>query len=150
MNKKIKGTNLTLSSLFFGAIFLLAACEKPPVKPSSINTNGDVCFYCKSPIADVRFAAEFVTNDGFVRKFDDIGCLIANARRVGKKNIQAFFAMDVQSKVWLPAEQAHFVRSDKLRTPQKGGIIAFQDLATAQNFASRYQAELVKLEDLVK
>ena len=65
------------------------ACEKAPVKPSNITSN-DVCFHCKSPITDVTFAAELVANNGFPRKFDDISCLIADAKKLGKKTYWPF------------------------------------------------------------
>jgi nitrous oxide reductase accessory protein NosL len=144
-----KGLRLVSGALLLCAILIGGACEKAPVKPVDITAN-DVCFYCKSPITEVAFAAEFVTRSGFVRKFDDIGCLIADAKKVGKSNIQAFYAMDVFSKKWFPAEQVQFVRSDKLRTPRKGGIVAVQDATKAQQLAARYQAEVVKLDDIVK
>jgi nitrous oxide reductase accessory protein NosL len=132
-------------------VFMLVfvGCEKAPVKPANINPN-DVCYYCKSPIENVIFAAEFVTKDGFVRKFDDIGCLIANARKIGKKNIVAVYVMDVSTKTWLPGNEAQLVRSDKLLTPKKGGIVAFQDPSKAQSLATRSQGELLKVEDLLK
>jgi nitrous oxide reductase accessory protein NosL len=130
-------------------VLIGSGCGETPVKPVDISAN-DVCFYCKSPIIDVAYAAEFVTKTGFVRKFDDISCLVANARKVGKKNILAFYVMDVRSKTWFPAEQMQFVRSDKIGTPRNGGIVAFQDAAQAQQIATRYQGELAKFEDIVR
>lgn len=145
----IEGLRFVFGGLLFCSILIGAACEKAPVKPVNIGPN-DVCFYCKSPIADVAFAAEFITKDGFVRKFDDFSCLIANAKKLGKKNIRAFYAMDVLSKTWSPVEQLQFVRSDKIRTPRSGGIVAFQDASKAKGVAARYQAELVRFDDIVK
>jgi len=142
---------LFVTGLLFYAILIGSSCQKAPAKPSNIGAN-DVCFYCKTPIDDkeVQFAAEFVTNTGFVRKFDDISCLLANARKVGRKNIEAFFVMDYDSKTWFPAEQVQFVRSDKIRTPENGGIVAFQKEARAQQVASQFKAELLKFDDIMK
>ncbi len=144
ISKRLSSAVLLLSLVLIGS-----GCGKTSVKPVDIGAN-DVCFYCKSPIIDVAYAGEFVTKTGFVRKFDDISCLVANARKVGKKNILAFYVIDVRSKTWFPAEQVQFVRSDKIGTPRNGGIVAFQDAAQAQQIASRYQGELVKFDDLVK
>jgi nitrous oxide reductase accessory protein NosL len=146
---KFEGLRFILGGVLFCAVLISCACEKTPVKPVNINEN-DICFYCKSPITDVAFAAEFVTKDGFVRKFDDIGCFLAHAKKVGKKNIQAFYAMDLISRKWFPAEQLYFVRSDKIRTPRNGGIVAFQDASKAQQVATRFQAEVVKFDDILK
>jgi copper chaperone NosL len=134
---------------FILCAMLFVGCRKPPVMPVDINSD-DSCYFCKSPIAEPEFAAEFLTADGSVYKFDDIACMIASARVEGKKNIKSFYVMDAQSRTWAPAEQAQFVRSDKLRTPKNGGLVAFKDAAKARDLASRYQAELVKFDDLVK
>jgi nitrous oxide reductase accessory protein NosL len=142
-------TELILCTLLACAMLIVCGCETTPVKPVNIGSN-DACFYCKSPITDVAFAAEFVTTTGFVRKFDDISCLIANARKVGRKNIVAFYAVDVQSKTFFPVEQLQFVRSDKLRTPRNGRIVALRDPAQAKAVAARYQGEILKFDDLLK
>jgi hypothetical protein len=134
---------------FFLCLFLSAGCKESPVKPANISAN-DVCYHCRAPIANPAFAAELVTKDGFVRKFDDLACLIANARKIGKKNIKTFFVIDAQSKNWLVAEAAYFVRSEKFRTPQNGGIVAYGDIAQAQALASRYQAQLARFDELLK
>jgi hypothetical protein len=148
MKDKSKRLRIAFYGTLLSALFIVACSEAPP-KPSTINPS-DTCFYCKSPIADLKFAAEFVSKDGFVRKFDDFGCLIANARRVGKKNIKAFFVMDIRSSTWTPAEQASFIKSDKIMTPRNGGIMAFKDSAAAQEVAKKLNAETLKLEDLIK
>ena len=144
-----KATWLAPMGLVLCAVLVLAGCTKAPVKPSEI-TQSDVCFHCKSPITDVAFAAEFITKDGFVRKFDDVACLIAHARKVGKNNIVAFYGIDAPSKKLFPVEELQFVRSDKLRTPQIGGMAAFTDQAKADEFVTRFQAEKIKLDDLIR
>jgi len=151
MNQLFQYCKFVLFALLFCLFLIASACEKAPVKPVEITTN-DICFYCKSPIAekDMASAVEFITKSGFVRKFDDIACLISDAQKVGKKNIEAFYVKDIVSQKWLPADQLQYVRSDKIKTPRNGGIIAFQDAARAQQVATRYQAELVKFGDLVK
>jgi copper chaperone NosL len=133
--------------LAFGLI--IAGCWKSPVMPEDISSD-DICYFCKSPIAEPEFAAEFLTASGSVHKFDDMACLIASARVTGKDNIKSIYVMAADSKTWAPAEQVNFVRSDKLRTPKDGGLIAFKDASKAQDLASRYQAELLKLDDLIK
>ena len=146
-----RGLRFVFGGLLFCTILIGSACEKGPVKPVSIKPN-DICFYCKSPLDEqtLAFAAEFITKDGFVRKFDDIGCLVANARKVGRKNIQSFYAMDIVSKTLLPAEQLQFVRSDKIRTPKNGGTVAFQDASRAKEVASRFQTQVLTLDDILK
>ena len=148
-----KGSRKKRGGVVFGwflacALCFVAGCEKAPVKPVDIKST-DTCFYCKAPIADVTFAAEFVTSNGFVRKFDDFSCLVANAKRVGKKNVVAYYAIDSQTKKMFPIEDVQLVRSNRLRTPQGSGVVAFKDAATADQFTSQYQAEKIKLDDLL-
>lgn len=145
---KLNGARLAFYSSLLSVLLFTGACEKTPVKPVNITSN-DVCFHCKGPISDVTFAAEFVANNGFARKFDDISCLVADAKKLGKKNIQAFYFVDAQSKKLFPVEEVQLVRSNKLRTPQNGGIVAFKDPEKAREFIERFHAEAIKLDTLL-
>ncbi len=146
---KLQITNLIFCTVLACTLLFLCGCERTSLKPANISSN-DACFYCKAPITDMAFAAEFITKTGFVRKFDDIGCLIANARKVGKKNIEVFYVVDVQSKTFFPAGELQFVRSDKLPTPRNGHIVALKDPSQAKAVVARYQGEVVNFDDLIK
>ena len=131
-------------------VLSMAACQQAELKPLEITQN-DVCFRCKSPIADKHYAAELITKDGFVRKFDDIGCMLQHAKtRIGKNNILGYFVMDFPSQQWVKADEASFVKSEGFKTPKDGGILAFKDHAKAQALAQQYKAQMVTLEDLLK
>jgi nitrous oxide reductase accessory protein NosL len=154
MNIFFQCRKLALGCLLFSALVVISGCKEAPLKPVSIGPN-DVCYYCKGSFnlspdrKEEIYAAEMVAKDGFVRKFDDIGCLVANAQKVGKKNIKAIYAVDLPSRAWLPAEQLQFVRT-KIATPRNGGILAFRDAEMAKKFASTYKGEVVPLSDLIK
>jgi copper chaperone NosL len=130
-------------------VLIFAGCHKAATSPESIGAD-DICYFCKSSINEPAFAAELITRSGSLYKFDDVACLIASTKIMGKESIKSFYVMDDQTKTWLPAEQAQFVHSDKLRTPRGGGFIAFKDTSKAQDLASRFQAELLKFDDLLK
>jgi hypothetical protein len=146
---KLDNGRLALCVALLCIIFLGFACEPPPAEPVDIKPT-DVCFHCKDPITDLAFAVEFITKDGFVRKFDDMGCLLAHAEKLGSDNIKAAFAKDIVTQKWVPAEQLYFVRSERIKTPKNGGIIAFQDAERAKEVASQHQAELLRWNDLLK
>lgn len=131
------------------AVVLLCACQKTEIKPLDIVT-GDTCLRCKAPITEKHFAAEFVTKDGFVRKFDDISCMTQHATKVGRNNISAYYVADFPSQKWLKAEEAHFVQSDQISTPKNSGLLAFKDEAQAKSLANQYQAKLLAFTDLLK
>jgi copper chaperone NosL len=130
-------------------VLLISGCHKAANSPEDISAN-DTCYFCKSAITEPTFAAELITKDGSLYKFDDMACLIASTKVMGKENIKSFYVMDDSSKTWLPADQARYVHSDKLHTPKGGGYIAFKDASKAQDLASRFQAELLNFNDLVK
>jgi nitrous oxide reductase accessory protein NosL len=136
---------LTLAVLFF-----LGACSSAaPPKPVEI-AEGDTCTFCKKPIADMRFAAEFITKDGFVRKFDDIGCMIEHSKKGNRNAIAAFFTVDHDKKNWMKAEDMSYLRSKNLNTPGGSGIAAFADKSRTQALAAQFQGEAVGFEDLMK
>lgn len=141
--------HIAITGLLFCSIIVCGACNTAPVQPVPIGAE-DFCSYCKAPVTDVAFSSEFIMKDGTVHKFDDIGCLVAGAKRLGPKNVRAYFARDIMSRTWLPAERLSFVRSSRIPTPNKTGIIAFKDAAKARQIASRYQAELLTLTDILK
>ena len=131
------------------SILLLSACQKTEIKPLDIVT-GDTCLRCKAPITDKHYAAEFVTKDGFVRKFDDVSCMTQHAAKIGRNNISAFYVADFPTQKWVNAEQAYFVQSEQISTPKNSGILAFKDEVQAKSLASQYQAKMISFNDLLK
>ena len=139
-----------IGGLLVMAFLALFGCTKEPLKPVDI-VKDELCTSCRNMILEKRYAAEFITKDGFVRKFDDISCMIQHAKtKVKKENISAFFMVDFPSQQWMTAQEAKFVRSDKFKTPKDGGILAFKDAAKAQALAAQYQAQLLTFDELMK
>jgi hypothetical protein len=151
MNHFFQRRKFAVGSLLFSALIIMSGCSEAPLKPASIGPN-DVCYYCKEAIneKEMIYAAEFIAKDGFVRKFDDIGCLVKMANKVGSKKIKVIYAVDIISRNWFPSDQLQFVRSDKIRTPRNGGIVAFKDVEEAKKRTAQFQPEFIKLSDLIK
>jgi copper chaperone NosL len=101
-------------------------------------------------LEQVQYAAEFMTKDGFTRKFNDIGCMVKHAEKIKKINIAAFYVMDYANKQWVKGEEAQFAQSEKIQTPMNSGLIAFKDKSTADSVASEYGGKVVGLNDLIK
>jgi copper chaperone NosL len=140
-----------VSVVLLSFALLLAGCGQPPApaKPVDI-AKDDICARCRQPITDIQYAAEFITKDGFVRKFDDMGCMLEHARKLTPGKIAAFFAMDYDRKVWMKAEEAVYVRSERFKTPNDGGILAFASKERAQSLASQYEAEVLDFSSLLR
>jgi copper chaperone NosL len=145
-----RSPKLIIGGLIVCAIIVLSACQKAEPKPLEIAT-GDLCLRCKMAITEKQYAAEFVTKDGFVRKFDDIGCMLQHAQSKGfKGNIVAYFIVDYPSKKWMKADEGSYVKSEKFQTPMNGGILAFKDKTQAEKLATTYQAQFLTFDQLVK
>jgi len=144
-----KVSRLPIGGLLVLASLVLFGCQKEPPKAVDIGKD-ELCTSCRSMIVDKHYAAEFITKDGFVRKFDDLACMIQHAKKVKRDSIAAFFAMDFPSTQWMPAQDGKYVRSDKFKTPKDGGVLAFKDPAKAQALATQYQAQLLSFDDLMK
>src|SRR3954469_18484724 len=57
---------------FLITIFLIA-CH---TDPQPLVAGKDECYFCKMPVADVKFGGEIITAKGKLYKFDDMGCLV--------------------------------------------------------------------------
>ncbi|MBI4552570.1 MAG: nitrous oxide reductase accessory protein NosL, partial [Candidatus Latescibacteria bacterium] len=101
----------------------IVACQGVDLKPVNIMAE-DMCAFCRMAISETRYAAEFIDADGMPFKFDDLGCLRHYLQaRQKQQDIAAFFAVNVETREWMPAEQAYYVRSVEFKTPMRGGIV---------------------------
>jgi copper chaperone NosL len=137
--------------LLFVVSVLLAACQEPTAKPVDIRTEIDKCNNCKMGISDVRYAAELVDKAGTMRKFDEIGCLVSYIKsKAPQRDYRAAFAMDYDGKEWLKSDEAFYVKSEAIKTPMNGGIVAFKDKARAEAVAGQFKGQVITFADLLK
>ena len=103
---------------------LLVGCA--PAGPVDIDTNSDACARCRMSIDGLAHAGEIITQDGEVRKFDSLGCLVKDylALAASGRKLTGTWVIDYDAKTWLPAQQAYYARAD-LPTDHMGlGIAA--------------------------
>jgi copper chaperone NosL len=128
---------------------LLAGCGRAEIKPVDIVAE-DMCALCKMAISEKQYAAEFITHDGEPLKFDDIGCMVRYLEgQQNKDDIAAYFVVDFDSREWVRAEAAHYIRSSELQTPMSGGIVAFKDQSKMEAAAAQYQGDRLRFSDLL-
>lgn len=102
-------------------------------------------------ISDKRYAAEFLDRDGEPVKFDDIGCMLRYRRRLADKDaITTFFVVDFDSRRWLQAATAHYVRSPEFDTPMGSGLVAYGDATRAGGAAAAHHGALLRFTDLLR
>lgn len=100
----------------------------------------DMCSFCRMAISEKRFASELLTQDGEVFKFDDIGCMLRFRKSHGHpESVVATFVLDYDTRKWLKAEEAYFVKSKEFKTPMGGNVVAFKMGADAAAAADRTQ-----------
>lgn len=124
------------STLAFIAVVALAGCGGGTAGPPEIVVDRTGCDHCRMLISDVRFAAAFQQPPAAAKVFDDIGCLLT---AVGNENASGltFWFRDAIDGEWIPGAQAVFVRSPGLRTPMSGGVVAYRDVAAAEQAVGR-------------
>lgn len=145
-----KAKNLIL----LGMLLALSACGRSgePV-PVPIYPGEDVCETCRMLISDPKFAAECVMKKGRVKKFDDVICMVRHfdsaktPEAATGDDIRAYFIKDYDTKEWLDAKKANFVKANVV-TPMGSGTVAFGERERAVRFAQQYQAKLLSFDDL--
>lgn len=140
---------------FPGMILLLIAagligCDEPPtLDPPEVRWGQDVCSACSMIISEDRYASAIVSivnDERHVHLFDDLGEMFevpapttASYRR---------WVCDAQTRDWIDAETAIYVRSAALHTPMGRGIAAFEDEADAKTLQAEVGGELLQADDL--
>lgn len=115
-------------ALFLFMALSLLACggDKPPAGPAEVHYGEDVCDRCKMIISDERFAAQYATKTGQVKKFDDFGCMAAElGSDGGKDEVGGIYVTDFTTSAWLDARKAHYLKSPGIASPMGYGIAAF-------------------------
>ena len=144
----------SLRFLLMAALVVLAfSCkgQNEGISPEPIYLGEEICSRCGMIISDVNYAAQLIEPGKGAHKFDDIGCLVEFMQESGggEQAIGKAFVMAQDKGEWLPFEDAHFVRSDKIKTPMGHGIMAFSDYSEAKSFAASVHGNILKSQGLL-
>ncbi|MFB3902194.1 MAG: nitrous oxide reductase accessory protein NosL [Acidobacteriota bacterium] len=135
--------------LLFTIVLGSAGCISSTLEPVEIYPE-DMCSRCKMAISDKRFAGEIVVEAGVARKFDDLGCLLADIRDRTTRDEPPAFAVDFEKREWVNVKEAYFLRSSAISTPMASGLVAFKDRSDAERAAARYDAKVSSYADVMK
>ena len=105
----------------------VACKDRVDTGPQAVRFGEDVCERCKMIISDRRFAAQYITQSGEAKKFDDAGCMIDYLREAGKgvESALAVYVTDYGTGEWLEAGKAFYLRNPELKSPMGYNIAAF-------------------------
>jgi copper chaperone NosL len=120
------------------------------IKPVDLNPE-DMCSFCRMAISEKQFAAEIITKNGDIFKFDDIGCMLNYIK--GKKlrnEIAASYVMDFEKRNWIAADHANYVATSEVQTPMGGGFLAFETRENAQSAVSRFKGHALSYSQLMQ
>ncbi len=133
----MKLTSVTAAALF--TISCGAAVQGPP----EVVLDRTACSHCGMLISDLTYAAGYQADGAESRAFDDIGCLIAAARKEGSTP-RRFWFHDATGRGWIEGDAATFVASSEIRSPMGGGILAYGSASAAAEAAVRYHGKVVR------
>lgn len=115
--------------------------------PPDVRYGVDPCDRCGMIVSDERFASAYVSSAGATRRFDDLGCmtsfLVEQPEAVG-----VVWVHDQESRAWLRAPQATYVRTTSIKTPMGTGIVAVASATRAQVLAERERGQLLDFDAL--
>lgn len=135
--------------LLLTCIWLLAACGNSSDfdQPPEIRYGEDICARCSMIINEARYAAAYVTAEGEVRLFDDIGGMFDYNAQMNEE-VAVFWVHDFDTEQWLKADQAYYVEGDHI-TPMGYGIVAFGDESRAGDWAAENEGMIVTFDSLL-
>ena len=117
------------------ALACVSACGNvAPTGPPKIHLGVDACDGCGMTIAEPRYAAAALADDGAERrmlKFDDIGCLARWEASASGTTLRGRWVHDRQTEAWIDASAAAFSQIRELTTPMGSGIAAFKTASDA-------------------
>jgi copper chaperone NosL len=147
---------LSIASLVVAAVAaaaaLLPGCSGAPNDgPPKVRYGQDECVLCGMILTDQRHVAALrVTQEGEQRDllFDDIGDMLEYERDNATLDVRQRFVHDFETRQWIDAADATFLRSEKIHTPMGSGIVAFAEAARGLARATQEGAKLVRLAAL--
>ncbi|TWT44574.1 NosL [Phycisphaerae bacterium RAS1] len=144
------------SLLTASLLALVAACgcgRGDDLSPPAIAYGQTECDYCKMIVSDEPFAAAAcISADDGVWKiaFDDVGCLLDYLKENSGRPPGAMYVHDFKTGKWLSADEAVYVRSEKLHTPMASNLAAFETRAAAEALRLHYPGQVLTFDALRK
>ena len=138
----------TVKSLIVIGILGLTSCASVQTEPIVINK--DNCAECMMTITDLKYASEYVTDKGRVYKFDDNHCIVNYLQKNGNVAGNAYFSDFNEPNILLKNDAAVLVKSELLRAPMGGNVVAFKNEEAAKTFLADKQGDIVTWQSVLK
>lgn len=117
--------------------------------PEPIAHGRDACARCRMHIAGPGFAGEMRDREGELTKYDDLGCLLI-AMWKEHREVPEVWVEAHDSQELVPLLNSTLVVDSKIRTPMAYGLIAFERVASAEEFVRKNGGEIRTVEAVLE
>ncbi len=126
----------------------VTGCQSVSEGPPEIRYGRDTCDQCGMVISEARFAVAYGTRRGDIRRFDEIGDMLA-FYSVHREDVAIFWVHDYDTGEWLETDRAFFVFSRALQTPMGHGIVAVASREQADRLVGQTAGELLTFAEVL-
>lgn len=136
-------TSVRWTVLWTALAALLSSGCGGPLQPQKLRLDEDICSRCRMAISEKRYAAQVVEPSG-AAFFDDVGCMAVWLQENRTDPSAVLFVADYRTLQWVPAEEAFYVRSQKIPSPMGYGTAAFADSERALQWARQVDGRVYR------
>jgi copper chaperone NosL len=134
----------TRARLLLLAALGLSGCSDGP---RAIQVGVEECAHCRMLISESRFASQLMTDRGRSYVFDSVECLaefLDDEAEISEDRVRSLWVTDfAEPGSWIRAEEAHFLRSESIRSPMGLNLSAHGDEAAARRHVEEFGGELL-------
>jgi copper chaperone NosL len=130
-------------------IVTVLSCIK---ETKEINYNKDECDYCRMQISDNKYAAEIITGESKVYKFDSIECLIGYSlvKNVTESDSVKFYVCDLfHPGNFIEIRNSYFVHNDNFMSPMGLNVQTFSSQSDREKFVKENGGGEINWDDVV-
>lgn len=145
-----KGVVLLALTFLLSALLFGCGGAESLDEPPEILYGQDVCSNCNMIISEENYASAYWTADGEARRFDDMGEMLQFMNSNPEERASTW-VHDVNTGIWLRAEDAWIVLKAGLMTPMGTGVVAVANEEDARALAFDQEGSLVlTFDELMK
>lgn len=128
---------------------LLSSCDDGQPHPVQLNVDG--CDYCRMTISDHKWAAELVTTNGRIYKFDDLNCMLRFTVEGSGQDIKRHYISNyLGNNELIDAHAAWYVSSESYNSPMGGNTAAFISKEAATEAGAKINSGVQNWDELKK
>lgn len=132
------------------SIVTISSCAKGT---KEINYNKDDCDYCRMQIIDDRYAAEIITGENKVYKFDSIECLVGYSivKNVTASDSVKFYVSNfLNPGIFIEIHNSFFVHNNNFMSPMGLNVQAFSSQPDCEKFVKENGGEEINWDEVVE